>query len=179
LGKQHPDTATSLNNLAALLKAKGDYDDAEPLYKRALSICEKVLGKQHPNTIMCRNNLKACTDKRDGKVTTIGKFGYDPETFSTSIKLPVHNLDFDEIEFLRLLAGSASLSKDEKGKIIAAIPQLTQDQIEELLGILNQEVDQFSNLEVGHGDKNPLSALEKKTKQEWHELEQELVKVVK
>jgi len=36
LGKQHPDTATCLNNLAGLIEAKGDYDHAEPLYQRAL-----------------------------------------------------------------------------------------------------------------------------------------------
>ncbi len=36
LGPKHPDTLTSVNNLAGLLQNKGDYDGAEPLYRRAL-----------------------------------------------------------------------------------------------------------------------------------------------
>jgi tetratricopeptide (TPR) repeat protein len=37
--------AAALNNMAALYKANAKYDDAEPLYKRALAIWEKTLGK--------------------------------------------------------------------------------------------------------------------------------------
>ena len=57
LGSQHPDTATSLNNLAALYDDMGSYDKAEPLYQRALAIYEKVLGSQHPLTATSLNNL--------------------------------------------------------------------------------------------------------------------------
>jgi Tetratricopeptide repeat len=38
--------ATSLNNLAWLYYAR---PKAEPLYRRALAICEKALGPEHPN----------------------------------------------------------------------------------------------------------------------------------
>ena len=41
LGPEHPDTATSLNNLALLYQATGAYAQAEPLYKRALAIRRK------------------------------------------------------------------------------------------------------------------------------------------
>ena len=34
LGPEHPDTGTSVKNLAYLLQAKGDYDAAEPLFRR-------------------------------------------------------------------------------------------------------------------------------------------------
>ena len=57
LGAQHPDTATSLNNLAALYNSQGDYAAAEPLYKRALAIYEKTLGAQHPDTATSLANL--------------------------------------------------------------------------------------------------------------------------
>ena len=50
LGKDHPDTANSLNNLAELYNKQGKYVEAEPLYKRALDIREKELGKDHPST---------------------------------------------------------------------------------------------------------------------------------
>jgi len=59
LGVDHPSTATSLNNLALLLNDKGDYEGAEPLFRRALEIREKVLGVDHPETAMSLNNLAA------------------------------------------------------------------------------------------------------------------------
>ena len=48
LGKDHPDVATSLNNLAALYHNQGKYAEAEPLYQRSLAIWEKALGKTIP-----------------------------------------------------------------------------------------------------------------------------------
>jgi tetratricopeptide (TPR) repeat protein len=51
------DYATTLNNLAALHRARGNYAQAEPLYQRALTICEQVLGPQHPDTAQSLNNL--------------------------------------------------------------------------------------------------------------------------
>ena len=38
LGERHPDTATSLNNLAWLLEAQGDYAAAKPLLEQAVDI---------------------------------------------------------------------------------------------------------------------------------------------
>jgi CHAT domain-containing protein/tetratricopeptide (TPR) repeat protein len=57
LGPDHPDTATSLNNLADLYHSQGAYDKAEPLYLRALAIREKTLGPDHPKTATSLNNL--------------------------------------------------------------------------------------------------------------------------
>ena len=51
------DYATTLNNLAALYQAQGNYAQAEPLYQRALAIYEQVLGPQHPDTASSLNNL--------------------------------------------------------------------------------------------------------------------------
>ena len=49
--------ATSLNNLAALYKAQGDYAKAEPLHKRSLAIRQKALGPDHPSVATSLNNL--------------------------------------------------------------------------------------------------------------------------
>ena len=57
LGKDHPATLASLNNLAFLYKAQGRYGEAEPLYKRVLEALERVLGQDHPNTLSSVNNL--------------------------------------------------------------------------------------------------------------------------
>ena len=57
LGPDHPDVATSLNDLASLYDTQGDYAKAEPLYKRSLSIWEKALGPDHPDVATSLNNL--------------------------------------------------------------------------------------------------------------------------
>ncbi len=57
LGPEHPDVATSLNNLAVLYKTQGKYAEAEPLYKRALAIKERALGPEHPDVATTLNNL--------------------------------------------------------------------------------------------------------------------------
>ena len=56
-GPNHPDTATSLNNLAGLYESMGRYAEAEPLYQRSLEIREAQLGPEHPDTATSLNNL--------------------------------------------------------------------------------------------------------------------------
>ena len=50
LGPEHPDTAESLDDLAAHYWIQGKFALAEPLYQRALAIREKRLGPEHPDT---------------------------------------------------------------------------------------------------------------------------------
>ncbi|TYT71705.1 tetratricopeptide repeat protein, partial [Microcystis aeruginosa] len=38
LGDNHPDVATSLNNLAGLYRSQGKYTEAEPLFLEALDL---------------------------------------------------------------------------------------------------------------------------------------------
>ncbi len=64
LGPAHPDTATSLNNLAGLLDDQGQYAEAEPLYRRALEIRGKSLGPEHPDTAQSLNNLALLLDNQ-------------------------------------------------------------------------------------------------------------------
>ncbi len=71
-----------------------------------------------------------------------------------------------------LLAGSVSLMKDEKKRIIEAVPRLTQEQVDELIRILEEERQKFSDLDVQH--KPQLDSLEAKHAQEWAELEMEM-----
>jgi Tfp pilus assembly protein PilF len=56
LGADHPDTATSLNNLATLYYHQGRSGEAEPLYRRTLAIREKAQGPDHPSTILSVGN---------------------------------------------------------------------------------------------------------------------------
>ena len=57
LGPEHPDTLTSINNLAHLLRGKGDLEGAIQLKLREMPLSEKVLGAEHPQTLSCINNL--------------------------------------------------------------------------------------------------------------------------
>jgi tetratricopeptide (TPR) repeat protein len=56
-GPEHPDTATSLNDLAVLLQAQGELAVARTNFERALAIREKMLGPEHPKTAHVLNNL--------------------------------------------------------------------------------------------------------------------------
>src|SRR5436309_11575 len=57
VGPNHPDVATSLNNLAAFYDTQGAYAKAEPLYQRSLAIWEKARGTDHPDVAASLNNL--------------------------------------------------------------------------------------------------------------------------
>jgi tetratricopeptide (TPR) repeat protein len=58
LGKDHPNVATDLNNLALLYQVTNRSAEARPLLERALAIFEKSLGPEHPKTITVRENLE-------------------------------------------------------------------------------------------------------------------------
>ncbi len=69
----------------------------------------------------------------------------------TQMAVPAHpNTKFDDKTFVNLLAGSISLTLNEKKKIIQAIPQLSQFQIDELIKIFNEEKGKFAELEQKH-----------------------------
>ena len=57
LGPDHPDFATSLNDLGVLYRVQSRYAEAEPLYRRALAIREKELGPDHLDVATTLNNL--------------------------------------------------------------------------------------------------------------------------
>jgi serine/threonine-protein kinase len=57
LGPDHPDTATSLHNMASVLCAQGDCPAARPFLERAVAVSEKSLGPEHPDTAMSLSNL--------------------------------------------------------------------------------------------------------------------------
>ncbi|MBE9052531.1 tetratricopeptide repeat protein [Nostocales cyanobacterium LEGE 11386] len=57
LGDNHPDVATSLNNLAVIYYLQGCYDSAESLYIQDLELSKHLLGENHPNVATSLNNL--------------------------------------------------------------------------------------------------------------------------
>jgi serine/threonine protein kinase/lipopolysaccharide biosynthesis regulator YciM len=57
LGPDHPDTLTSMNNLALSRKAVGQLAKALPLYEETLKLKKAKLGADHPSTLQTMNNL--------------------------------------------------------------------------------------------------------------------------
>ena len=56
-GPDDPELSCVLNNLAVLYKYAGEFDRAEPLYRRALGIIELVYGPEHPEAATIYHNL--------------------------------------------------------------------------------------------------------------------------
>ncbi|KAI0864540.1 kinesin light chain 1 [Xylaria cubensis] len=57
LGREHPDTLSSMNNLGNAFNNQGKYKEAEEIYRKTLELRKKVLGKMHPDTLGSMNNL--------------------------------------------------------------------------------------------------------------------------
>jgi tetratricopeptide (TPR) repeat protein len=62
----HPDVATSLNNLAYLYESQGKYSEAKPLYLDALEMRRRLFTGDHPDVASSLNNL-ASLYKSQGK----------------------------------------------------------------------------------------------------------------
>jgi len=88
-----------------------------------------------------------------------------------NVVIPSHNLSFDEQQFLHLLAGSISLAKDEKKRIIESIPKLRQEQVDELIRIFEEERAKFAELSAKHVEQ--LKKLEKQHLADWQDIELE------
>ena len=86
-----------------------------------------------------------------------------------SVPVPEHSLNFNESYFMKLLAGSISLSKAEKKRIIDSIPKLRQSQIDELVNIFEDEKVKFAELPKKHTTE--LEKLAKQHLEDWLDIE--------
>ncbi|MDA1208546.1 MAG: hypothetical protein O2904_00760 [bacterium] len=113
-------------------------------------------------------------DEEDIRVLTeVGDYRFGSITnqmTNDNIIIPAHpETTFDEQEFLTLLRGSISLTRDEKWRIVQAAPKLSQFQIDELKKILDEEHKKFSDLSPKH--LLQLMKLEQKHAQDWADLQ--------
>lgn len=89
---------------------------------------------------------------------------------NANVVVPAHpETSFDEQRFLTLLRGSISLTRDEKWRIIQAVPKLSQFQIDELQKILDEERRKFGELSPKH--LLQLRKLEQKHAEDWFDLQ--------
>ena len=75
LGTEHPDTATSYNNIGGVYNHMGDYDKALEYYGKALAIREKVLGTEHPSTATSYNNIGSVYDNMGDYAKALEYYG--------------------------------------------------------------------------------------------------------
>ena len=66
LGAEHPDTLTSMANLASTYRNQGRWKEAEDLGVQVKETRKRVLGAEHPSTLISMNNL-AFTLKGQGR----------------------------------------------------------------------------------------------------------------
>ena len=78
-------------------------------------------------------------------------------------------MQFDEQYFLHLLAGSISLTRDEKVRIVDSIPKLKQSQVDELIRIFEEERKKFAELPAKHAEQ--LKKLEAQHYSDWMDIE--------
>jgi hypothetical protein len=51
LGQEHPDTLTSIANLASTFWNQGRWKEAEDLFVQVMETRKRVLGQEHPDTL--------------------------------------------------------------------------------------------------------------------------------
>jgi len=66
LGRHHPNTLNTVNNMANMFTSQDEYSKALEWYQRAFDGYGKALGKHHPNTLNTVNNM-ANVFKRQGE----------------------------------------------------------------------------------------------------------------
>jgi tetratricopeptide (TPR) repeat protein len=106
--------ATSLGVVARMYDAQGQYEQIEPLLKRALAIYEKVLGQDHPNVAICLNNLAELYDNQ-------GKFAQAEPLYQRSLVIREKALGPDHPDVATSLNNLALLYKT-KGQYAQAEP---------------------------------------------------------
>jgi tetratricopeptide (TPR) repeat protein len=105
LGPEHPDTATSLNNLGLLLQAQGDYAAARPYFEQALAIRKKALGEDHPEVATSLNNLAGLYQK-------MGQYEKAEPLYRRSLKIREDRLGKDHPAVANSLNNLAGLYLD-------------------------------------------------------------------
>ena len=66
LGQEHPDTLTSMANLASTYRNQGRWKEAEQLEVQVMETRKRVLGQEHPDTLTSIDNL-ASTYQNQGR----------------------------------------------------------------------------------------------------------------
>lgn len=125
-----------------------------------------------PPTGQPGSNLSGIMDENVDVSNLVANAGQNQQDSAALMQMPIAahpNTIFDEKRFLELLTGSISLTINEKRKIIEAIPQLSQFQIDELIKIFEEEKGKFAELEQKHSEQ--IADLEKQHAGSIHDVQ--------
>jgi len=94
LGEEHPDTLTSMGNLASTYRNQGRWNEAEKLEVQVMETSKTKLWADHPDTLTSKSNL-ASTWKRQDKAVLSEILPYKTSTVTTPCRtIPFsHNED--------------------------------------------------------------------------------------
>ncbi|KAK4164409.1 hypothetical protein QBC43DRAFT_262507 [Cladorrhinum sp. PSN259] len=117
LGEKHPDTISSISNLATTYHAQGRYDEADLIYIKVLELRREVLGEKHPHTISTMAFLAATYH-------TKGRYGEAESTYTKVLELQREAIGEKHPDTIRSMASLAMVyftqgrySKAEQMKI--------------------------------------------------------------
>ena len=65
LGDDHPNTLTSINNMAVLLEAQGKLKEAAPLHREVVDRSLRTLGDDHPRRSLYQSNWDRFQSKQE------------------------------------------------------------------------------------------------------------------
>jgi tetratricopeptide (TPR) repeat protein len=130
LGKKHPDTLTSMNNLAEVLEDQGKYDEAGEMHRQVLELRETVLGKEHPDTLTSVGNLA-------GVLRSQGKYDEAEELHRQVLELQETVLGKEHPNTLTSMGNLAGVLEDQ-GKYDEA-EELHRQALELLETVLGKE----------------------------------------
>ncbi|KAG9242296.1 hypothetical protein BJ878DRAFT_555788 [Calycina marina] len=108
-GIEHPQTLTSMNNLALLYQSQGKYEAAEPLYEETLQLRKKVLSLEHPQTLTSMKNLA-------GLYQSQGKYEAAEPLYEETLQLSKKVLGLEHPDTLQSMNNLAGLYKSQGGK---------------------------------------------------------------
>jgi tetratricopeptide (TPR) repeat protein len=111
---EFPEAAQLLNQAASYLFRRGHYGKAEPLYERALEICEKVLGPDHPNVAQTLQNLA-------GLYASQGRYAEAEPLYQRALAKLEKVLSPDQPDLAQILNNLAGLCQDQ-GRYAEAEP---------------------------------------------------------
>lgn len=126
LGEDHPEVATSYNNLGVLARSKGDYAAARLYHEKALDIRSRVLPEIHPQIGLSLNNLGAL-EYAEGNFSRAAEFFERSLALNTQVNGAAHHdtiASLNNYGFMKLRLGEL----DEAQEALLAVYQYWIDQ---------------------------------------------------
>jgi serine/threonine protein kinase/Flp pilus assembly protein TadD len=152
LGPDHPDTLTSMNNLAVAYRASGQLAKAVPLYEETLEKRKAKLGPDHPGTLTSMNNLA-------GAYQAVGQLAKAVTLFEETLEKRKAKLGPDHPHTLQTMNNLAS-AYQASGQLAKAVTLIegTLEKMKAKLGLDHPDtLTSMDNLAVAYRESGQLA----------------------